>query len=357
MAKRVEVSITLARFVFHNLQPCHLQNTRRQGLRDLALARSDIEQLRTRRLRNLESLLPQFSQDSHHLAAQLGEIARASITPHGSARGEGSEYTKPRTRPFRARERIRLPEYDTGELFTARDDSAALSNRSREDGVGATENSQLAESFKNPFTEKPVISHSPEDLADHLRTLYNSYSEEVELLATEEPVVPGNMRGLDINSDIEGTELAVSLTRSQREVAEGERNVWTALSKGNELSELAPGLSDLANRSELISRSYRRTAELPSENTFVESKVMIEAMGVPWIESEPDFEAEAVASSLVLHGLADYVGSEDTVCDSYDPKHIDNKFQPIGLGCSRVPSPFVEKYNISVWTINPDIWL
>ena len=74
-----------------------------------------------------------------------------------------------------------------------------------------------------------------------------------------------------------------------------------------------PRVSDLADRSEMISHSYRRTTELPSEAAYMESKVMIEAMGVPWVESVAGVEAEAFASSLVLHGFADYVASEDTV--------------------------------------------
>jgi hypothetical protein len=232
------------------------------------------------------------------------------------------------------------------------------SNQPRKYGVEATEDSQLAESFNNLFIEEPVASHSPEDLADHLETLYNSYAEELELLATQEPVVARNTGEVGVDSDVESAEMVVSLTRSQREVAEGERNVWTALSEGKGLSELVSGLSDLANRSEMISRSYRRTAELPSEGTFIESKIMIEAMGVPWIESGPDFEAEAFASGLVLHGLADYVGSEDTVRDAYHPKQrIDNNSQPIEPGCPRVPSPYVEEYNISIWAISPNLWL
>ena len=36
-------------------------------------------------------------------------------------------------------------------------------------------------------------------------------------------------------------------------------------------------------------------------------------MGVPCVEADGPFEAEALAASLVLRGQADYVASEDTV--------------------------------------------
>ena len=203
--------------------------------------------------------------------------------------------------------------------------------------------------------EESVTPHSTEDLAEHLDTLYCCYVDEVDFLATEEPMVTGNT---DIDSDVENAEITVSLTRSQREVGEGERQIWIALSEGTELPELASEISDLADRSETICHSYRRTAELPGEDTFSESRMMIEAMGVPWIESGAEFEAEAFASSIVLHGLADYVASEDTVRDAYHSHwHTDNKSHPTTAGCPCISSPFIEEYHNSIRAISPHIWL
>ena len=59
--------------------------------------------------------------------------------------------------------------------------------------------------------------------------------------------------------------------------------------------------------------AYQLRSTPPSNETYDECKMMIEAMGVPWIEAPAPYEAEAVASSLVINGIADYVASEDTV--------------------------------------------
>jgi flap endonuclease-1 len=61
-------------------------------------------------------------------------------------------------------------------------------------------------------------------------------------------------------------------------------------------------------------QSLLRRSNPPTEITYEESKSVLHAMGVPCIESTGPYEAEALASSLVLNGCADYVASEDTVC-------------------------------------------
>jgi flap endonuclease-1 len=73
-------------------------------------------------------------------------------------------------------------------------------------------------------------------------------------------------------------------------------------------------LDALRTRSEVIADSYQRRMCAPTRNTYLESKEILEAMGVLCheIEGEPH-EGEALASSLVLRGLADYVVSEDSV--------------------------------------------
>lgn len=236
--------------------------------------------------------------------------------PRLDAGGRDAEHSKRRNQRRQEREPVQLQEYDAGELFIPRDNSLPRPSRYRKRNPEEHEDLQLVESLKNLSVDEPVFSHSTEDLAEHLQSLYDSYNEGLEPQVAEEPLPTGNMEEFD---DVESTEIAVSLTRSQREIAEGEELIWTALSKGQELLDLVPRVSDLADRSEMISHSYRRTAELPSEDAYMESKVMIEAMGVPWVESVAGFEAEAFASSLVLHGFADYVASEDTVREVTTP--------------------------------------
>ena len=81
--------------------------------------------------------------------------------------------------------------------------------------------------------------------------------------------------------------------------------------------ELEPPISErsakLEERSGHMAASFERRANPPTTLTYAESRLILEAMGIPCIQSSLPYEAEALACSLVLNGLADVVGSEDTV--------------------------------------------
>ncbi|CAE6484392.1 unnamed protein product [Rhizoctonia solani] len=68
----------------------------------------------------------------------------------------------------------------------------------------------------------------------------------------------------------------------------------------------------LEEQSGLMFASLARRANAPTSLTYAESRLILEAMGIPCIQSDFPYEAEALACSLVLNGLADFVGSEDT---------------------------------------------
>ncbi len=72
-------------------------------------------------------------------------------------------------------------------------------------------------------------------------------------------------------------------------------------------------LDALALKSEVVANSYQRRMCVPTRSTYLESREILEAMGVFCYEIEGEVEAEALASSMVLNGLADYVVSEDSV--------------------------------------------
>jgi len=81
------------------------------------------------------------------------------------------------------------------------------------------------------------------------------------------------------------------------------------------------------------SRTSGVTIPLP-KITYEESKDILRAMGVPCVESTGPYEAEALASSLVLNGCADYVASEDTDVLIYGApllRNITNKDKPLLL--------------------------
>ena len=72
-------------------------------------------------------------------------------------------------------------------------------------------------------------------------------------------------------------------------------------------------LDALRIKSELVTESYQRRMDPPTKNTYMESRQILEAMGILCYEVEGEDEGEALASSLVLQGFADYVVSEDSV--------------------------------------------
>jgi len=95
--------------------------------------------------------------------------------------------------------------------------------------------------------------------------------------------------------------------------ASGTRDSNTIDSQTRAASTTAANLASLAEKSSLMSESYQRRTNPPTMQTYDECKEILQAMGVPCIESAGTFEGEALASSLVINGLADYVASEDTV--------------------------------------------
>ncbi|CAE6518599.1 unnamed protein product [Rhizoctonia solani] len=80
--------------------------------------------------------------------------------------------------------------------------------------------------------------------------------------------------------------------------------------------EAEPPISErsakLEEQSGLMAASFARRANPPTPLTYAESRLILEAMGIPCVQSSLPYEAEALACSLVLNGLADFVGSEDT---------------------------------------------
>jgi hypothetical protein len=78
--------------------------------------------------------------------------------------------------------------------------------------------------------------------------------------------------------------------------------------------------TSLRDKSMSLSRIYSRSAKPPTADTYAESKEILQLLGVPVIAAddprlgtfEEPPEAEALASSLVSCGVADYVASEDT---------------------------------------------
>ena len=124
----------------------------------------------------------------------------------------------------------------------------------------------------------------------------------------------------------------IALSKRQKQLALEERQLWNKIidsSSGQELEGVSVDSTDdasagesesvddaidaLALKSHAVAKSYTRLANGPTYLTFLQSKSLLRAMGIPVIVTQGAYEAEAVASSIVKNGYADYVASEDTV--------------------------------------------
>jgi hypothetical protein len=125
-------------------------------------------------------------------------------------------------------------------------------------------------------------------------------------LASSGPVDPADAQ----------VQAAMSKTQYQLTLEEGK--LWEKLTDPDEAvdcdeSPMMSILTSLREKSSFMVQSYHRRNNPPTEATYDESKNILHAMGVPCIESTGPYEAEALASTLVLNGCADFVASEDTV--------------------------------------------
>ncbi|KAG0704908.1 PIN domain-like protein [Suillus ampliporus] len=161
-----------------------------------------------------------------------------------------------------------------------------------------------------------------EDVLSVLSSLYQEYRDCVAQITS----LPSTM---EVPESPDETRVEYIMSRSQLQMTIEEGQIWDTLADAPETA-----LATLAEKSGIMSESYTRRSNPPTAQTYEESKEILRAMGVPCIESEGPVEAEALASSLVIHGVADYVASEDTDVLVYEApliRNIANRNDPLIL--------------------------
>ena len=117
------------------------------------------------------------------------------------------------------------------------------------------------------------------------------------------------------------------MTKAQNQLTTDEGKVWgkiaTSMSMYAKPSASTASLDfpistindihTLADKSLVMSTSFLRRTDVPTDQTYLESKEILQAMGIPCIDAAGATEAEALASAIVHQGLADFVATEDTV--------------------------------------------
>ncbi|KAG1876196.1 PIN domain-like protein [Suillus subluteus] len=161
-----------------------------------------------------------------------------------------------------------------------------------------------------------------EDVISALSSLYQEYRDCVAQITS----LPSTV---EVPESPDETRAEYIMSKSQLQMTIEEGQIWDTLADAPETA-----LATLAEKSGVLSESYARRSSPPTTQTYEESKEILRAMGVPCIESEGPFEAEALASSLVIHGIADYVASEDTDVLVYEApliRNIANRNDPLIL--------------------------
>jgi flap endonuclease-1 len=153
----------------------------------------------------------------------------------------------------------------------------------------------------------------PDDIVKGLLSLYHDYHQSIPVVMTPRLLDP-TASGVSEDADA-GIQEQYAMSKSQVQLTLDEGNLWRSFADASAVDVADPQkkLESLSQKSETLSKSYERRNNAPTTKTYEESKLILQAMGVPCIEPDVPYEAEALAASLVHHGFADYVASEDTV--------------------------------------------
>ncbi|KIL00334.1 hypothetical protein PAXRUDRAFT_821792 [Paxillus rubicundulus Ve08.2h10] len=176
---------------------------------------------------------------------------------------------------------------------------------------------------------KPILPESIESFESELCVLYDEYKQCLAQLNSMPGLPVSDESVATDGADVAETRIEYAMSKQQLQMTLDEGLIWESLVASSTDAPSTPldtelTLSALAEKSSAISESYQRRSNPPTSDTYEESKEILRAMGVPCIDSTGPFEAEALASSLVIHGHADYVASEDTDVLIYEAPMIRN---------------------------------
>lgn len=176
-----------------------------------------------------------------------------------------------------------------------------------------------------------VISTTPTVFASQELVEPANAQVQLDVLSSAFPLIHPSSLASSRPVDPADTQVQAAMSKTQYQLTLEEGKLWEKLTDPDEAvdhdeSSTVAILASLREKSSFMVQSYHRRNNPPTETTYEESKNILHAMGVPCIESTGPYEAEALASSLVLNGCADYVASEDTVRSNFSffisPLHV-----------------------------------
>ncbi|KAI5829171.1 PIN domain-like protein [Schizophyllum commune Tattone D] len=382
--------------------------SRRRETRALAMARGALEVERLRRLRGMEPILERFSRLDDTERSKILEALKASFKPTSGSDALSHEQelisaTVAANNSAETYSRVvedyvnRIEDGDAtaGTSFDsvpdvedvwhvanlhppARPKTSALPESQRRQTLAAPEDEDIVAvdlevdplpdtSTSPPGSPTRVQEHdlpplppvdgelprtsvvSPTDITTLLISLYQEYRNSIPRVAAlaTAPATPESQS--DAQSDM-------IMTKEQRQLTLDEGGFWqelqtsrfysTPFTTGSPKAKSTYAIDILMQKSALMHASFDRRAHPPTEATYLESKEVLAALGVPCVDATGAFEAEALASAMVLGGLADYVVSEDTDVLVYGApllRNLSNRQGPLVL----LPACLWELLNLS----------
>ncbi|OCB88724.1 PIN domain-like protein [Sanghuangporus baumii] len=286
-----------------------LENERRQSSRRLDHARWTMEVERYERLRALRSLI----DGARWLPMDQRMISIARLEDMLRERREKSRETSPIHPDFKLGQNIDdilvalesfIDEYDINMRPEYEDDVFVPPDLSEIESLSLADESVIEDQdFLYPDERTPLSNQSY--LSEQLGTPYKSH--EASSKASQTITLP-------IDPSIVSPE-EVSESRKQLSLSYDENLLWNkipSLIAHPRFLRTPPLLVNLLQRCKILCESYKKRASPPTEETYKESRMILEALGVPCIESRGQYEAEGLAAALVRRGLAHFVASEDT---------------------------------------------
>ncbi|TDL29991.1 PIN domain-like protein [Rickenella mellea] len=169
---------------------------------------------------------------------------------------------------------------------------------------------------------RPVLISKPKDSTntggDHRGHPYGSLPTSADMFPSKPKKIKKDSaqrrRTMPVKS-VSATKVSATIPKSRKRSNRkpGNSKVLQVVKKSKSKSKSVPAkvLIGMKDRSTYIPESFGRRGKAPKSSAYKESKMLLEAMGVPWIQVEDGQKANAVASSLVLNGHADFVASDD----------------------------------------------
>ena len=161
--------------------------------------------------------------------------------------------------------------------------------------------------------EGPAVRNS-DRVSYMLAALYSSFLASIRpmgVLLSPRTVLPR------LEEQNDETEVTQELSQAQRRLVVEEGGIWKQLlevtSKEGAEGDVLFLARELEDKSAKILTSYERRNNPPTNEVYNQSRIILEAMGVPCVNTKGGVEGEALAAAIVRDGLADYVASEDTV--------------------------------------------